>query len=83
MKLYDLKILRVLDIEERASPEKAITILQARNALPEQARKSYMTTYRHMHKLADKGYLKCGLDDGLASTYFITDMGRTFLKITL
>ena len=26
------------------------------------------------------GYVKCGLVDGLASTYFITDSGKSFCK---
>lgn len=43
-------------------------------------RKSHSTVYRHLFNMEHLGYVKCRLVDGLASTYFITDSGKSFCK---
>jgi len=39
-------------------------------------KKSYSTIYRHLLRLTKQGYVENALDDGLASTYIITDTGK-------
>lgn len=80
MTKFGLEILMVLDDNDVDSSSKALSISQISALINEKKRKSYSTTYRHLCNMASQGYVKCGLVDGLASTYFITETGQSFCK---
>ena len=80
MTKFSLRILTVLNDNHVETPLRALSVNQVLSLMEEKQRKSYSTTYRHLNKMAELGYLKCGLCDGLASTYFITESGRSFCK---
>lgn len=82
MSKFGLAILTVLNNNEIVTVMNAASISQILDLLPECQRKSYSTTYRHLQSMVEQGYVKCGLIDGLASTYIISDMGRTYCKQT-
>lgn len=67
------------DNDVRSSPM-ALSVSQILSLMDEKKRKSYSTTYRHLCSMVQQGYVKCGLVDGLASTYFITETGQSFCK---
>lgn len=80
MTKFSLKILMVLSDNDIDSSSKALSISQILSIMQEKERKSYSTIYRHLCNMAQQGYVKCGFVDGLASTYFITETGRSFCK---
>ena len=80
MTKFSLKILTVLNDNNVETPSEAMSVNQILALIEEKQRKSYSTTYRHLLNMTELGYLKCGLCDGLASTYFITESGRLFCK---
>lgn len=80
MTKFGLEILMVLNDNDIDSLSKALSISQISALINEKKRKSYSTTYRHLCNMANQGYVKCGLVDGLASTYFITGTGQSFCK---
>lgn len=80
LKLFGLKILKFLMTEERDSPAEAITIADLRKALPEQERKAYSTTWRHIQRLLQNEYVACQLQDGISDLYFITQKGKDFCE---
>lgn len=80
MSKFGLAILTVLNNNEIVTVMDAASISQILDLLPECQRKSYSTTYRHLQNMVTQGYIKCGLIDGLASTYFITDFGKAFCQ---
>lgn len=83
MSKFGLAILTVLNNNEIVTAINAASISQILELLPEKQRKSYSTTYRHLQSMVEQGYIKCGLVDGLASTYIISDMGRAYCKQSL
>ena len=78
MTKFGLVILMVLNDNSADIPSKVLSICQIIELTKEKLRKSYSTTYRHLHTLEELGYIKCGLVDGLASTYLITESGKLF-----
>ena len=78
MTKFDYEILVMLCNQNVDNPLKAMNISQILEFT--EKRKSYSTTYRHLLDMAQKGYIKCGLVDGLASTYYISDFGKTCCK---
>ena len=80
MTKFGLTILMVLNDNGIDSSSKALSISQITSLISEKMRKSYSTTYRHLCSMAAQGYVKCGLVDGLASTYFITEAGQAFCE---
>ena len=80
MTKFSLVILMVLNENNVDIPSKAMSVSQILALMGEKQRKSYSTTYRHLLNITELGYLNCGLCDGLASTYFITESGRLFCK---
>ena len=78
MTKFGLVILMVLNDNSADVPSKALSIGQIRELTKEKLRKSYSTTYRHLHTMEELGYVKCGLVDGLASTFMITESGKLF-----
>lgn len=80
MTKFSLEILMVLNDNAIETSSKALSVNQILSLVDEKQRKSYSTTYRHLCNLAQLGYVKCGLFDGLASTYFITETGKSFYK---
>lgn len=80
MTKFDLVILNVLNDNNIEIPSKALCVSQILALMEEKDRKSYSTVYRHLCNLERLGYVKCGLIDGLASTYFIADSGKLFCK---
>lgn len=80
MTKFGLAILTGLNNNEVIAVMSAKSISQILDLLPECQRKSYSTTYRHLQNMVTQGYIKCGLIDGLASTYFITDIGKAFCQ---
>lgn len=80
MTKFGLEILMVLNDKDITIPAKAMSISQILEEIPVSKRKSYSTTYRHLQSMVEQGYVKCGLVDGLASTYFIAENGRIFCK---
>lgn len=80
MTKFSLTILMVLNDNEVDSLSKALSITEILSLVNEKKRKSYSTTYRHLCNMVKQGYVKCGLVDGLASTYFITGAGQSFCK---
>lgn len=80
MTLYDLKIIQALNESGRDSPRSSITISATKDILPEQSRKSRITTSRHIDRLVTEGHLSRSFADGLAATYYITDQGKEFLQ---
>lgn len=81
MTKFGLVILMVLNDNSADVSSKALSICQIRELTKEKLRKSYSTTYRHLHTLEELGYIKCGLVDGLASTYLITESGKLFCNL--
>lgn len=80
MTKFSLVILCVLNDNDVGTPSKALSVNQILSLMGEKQRKSYSTAYRHLCNMEHLGYVKCGLVDGLASTYFITDSGKLFCK---
>jgi len=80
MTKFGLVILTVLNDNSADTPSKALSVSQILELTKEKQRKSYSTTYRHLCNMEQLGYVKCGLVDGLASTYFITESGKLFCK---
>ena len=80
MKLFGLKILKFLIAEGKDSPFEAITIAELRKALPEQERKAYSKTWRHVQRLLQRGYIACELQDGISDMYFVTQKGKDFCE---
>lgn len=80
MTKFGLTILMVLNDKDIDTSSKALSIGQILSLIPEKYRKSYSTTYRHLNRMTKQGYIKCGLFDGLASTYYITGIGKSFCK---
>lgn len=80
MTKFDLAILKVLNDSEVETPSKALCVSQILALMDEKQRKSYSTTYRHLLNMEQLGYVKCGLAEGLASTYLITESGKIFCK---
>lgn len=78
MTKFSLSILAVLCNGDVTVASKSLSIPQILERMPEKQRKSYSTTYRHLLNMVKQGYVKCGLDDGPASTYFITEAGQSF-----
>lgn len=80
MTKFDLTILSVLYDNGIDTASKAISIGQILSLIPCKHRKSYSTTYRHLNNIVQQNYAKYGLIDGLASTYFISETGKSFCK---
>ena len=78
MTKFSLVILSRLNEFNVESASKSLSISQILDLIPEKQRKSYSTVYRHLSNVVSQGYAKCGLDDGLASTYYITENGKSF-----
>lgn len=79
MTKYGLTILSVLQESNAAVPSRSMSIPQVMDQLPEGKRKSYPTIYRHLLEMSRLGYVKPGLDDGAAATYYITPNGLRFI----
>lgn len=80
MTKFGLAILQVLNDNDASTSSKAFSIIQILELIPEKQRKSYSTTYRHLQNLVTQGYIKCGFSDGMASTYFIRETGKSLCK---
>lgn len=80
MKKLSLIILYLLNENNAVSPLGALSVKQILELIEEKQRRSRSTTYRHLCKMKALGYLKCGLDDGIGSTYYISESGKVFLQ---
>ena len=80
MTKFSLAILNVLNDNDVEIPSKALCVNQILSLMEEKQSKSYSTTFRHLLNMAELGYVKKGLDDGLALTYFISESGKLFCK---
>lgn len=80
MTKFSLAILTVLNNNNVETPSNALSVNQIMGLMEEKRRKSYSTTFRHLLNMAELGYVKKGLDDGLALTYFISESGKSFCK---
>ena len=80
MTKFSLEILMVLNDNYVTSSSMALSMSQILSLMDEKKRKSYSTIYRHLCNMVQLGYVKCGLVDGLASTYFVTQTGQLFCK---
>lgn len=72
----------MLNDNNAETPSKALCISQILSLMEEKQRKSYSTVYRHLCNMEHLGYVKCGLVDGLASTYMITESGSQKIEET-
>jgi len=77
---FSLSILAVLCSEDVTVASKSLSIPQILELMSEPQRKSYSTTYRHLLNMVKQGYVKCGLDDGAASTYYLSSSGVSFYQ---
>lgn len=80
MTKFDYEILMLLNEKNVDNPLKAINISQILEDISVAKRKSYSTVYRHLQEMTKRGYVKCGLVDGLASTYYIDALGKAYCK---
>ena len=80
MTKFSVKILEVLEEKNATTAANSMSTTQILEYLPKNERKSYNTTYRHLLSMKKQGFIKCGLNEGLASTYFIQESGELFLK---
>lgn len=80
MTKFSVKILEVLEEKNATTAANSMSTTQILEYLPKNERKSYSTTYRHLLSMEKQGFVKCGLNEGLASTYFIQESGELFLK---
>ena len=80
MTKFSLEILMVLNDNYVTSSSMALSMSQILSLMDEKKRKAYSTIYRHLCNMVQLGYVKCGLVDGLASTYFVTQTGQLFCK---
>lgn len=80
MKLLELKILKQMISTGRDSPDRAITINELITLLPDQVKRSYTTTWRHIQKLIEKGYVTYGYKDGLSDMFYLTQAGKQFFE---
>lgn len=71
-------ILSVLNREEAASGISAMSAYEVAEQMNDVYRAD--TIYKTMVKLNKAGYIKCGLKDGKANTYFITQSGQNALE---
>ena len=77
---FTMDLLSVLYKNKINTPVKALTVPQIILLMEKNKGKSYSTTYRHLCMLEKISYLKCGFDNGIAPTYFITNEGSKFLE---
>lgn len=80
MTKFDYEILMLLNEKNVDNPLKAINISQILEEISVAKRKSYSTIYRHLQSMSKQGYVKRGLVDGLASTYYIDELGKAYCK---
>ena len=80
MTKFSVKILEVLEEKNATTAANSMSTTQILEYLPKNERKSYSTTYRPLLSMEKQGFIKCGLNEGLASTYFIQESGELFLK---
>lgn len=80
MTKFDYEILMLLCNQNVDNPLKAMNISQILEEISVAKRKSYSTTYRHLQSMNKQGYVECGLIDGLASTYYISELGKAYYK---
>lgn len=80
MTKFSLVILKVLSENGIETPVKSSSVPDILNFIPINQRKSYSTTYRHLQNMLSKEYVISGLDDGPASTYYISDSGKKFYQ---
>ena len=80
MTKFSLVILTVLNDKSAKTPSSALSVSQIIELMGEKRRKSYSTTFRHLLNMAELGYVKRKLDEGLALTYFISESGKLFCK---
>lgn len=80
MTKFGLAILQVLNDNDVSTSSKAFSISRILELIPDKQRKSYSTTYRHLQNMVTQGYIKCGFSDGMASTYFIGETGKSLCK---
>lgn len=80
MTKFDYEILMLLNEKNVDNPLKAINISQILEEISVAKRKSYSTTYRHLQSMSKQGYVEWGLIDGLASTYYISELGKAYYK---
>ena len=80
MTKFDYEILMLLCNQNVDNPLKAMNISQILEEISVAKRKSYSTTYRHLQSMSKHGYVECGLIDGLASTYYISELGKAYYK---
>lgn len=78
MTKVSLAILKVLNDNDIQSSSKALSVSRIIQTIDKNNKKSYSTIYRHLCNMEEKGYVKYGLCDGLASTYYITETGKLF-----
>lgn len=81
MTKFDCEILMLLNEKNVDNSLNAINISQILEEISVIKRKSYSTVYRHLQELTRQGYVKCGLMDGLASTYYIDGLGKAYCKV--
>lgn len=80
MTKFSLTLLKVLSENGIETPVKSSSVPDILNLIPINQRKSYSTAYRHLQDLLSKEYVRAGLDDGPASTYYISDSGKIFYQ---
>lgn len=78
MTKVSLAILGVLCDNKIETSSKALSVNQIILLMDKRGKKSYSTIYRHLGNMTEQGYVKCGLCDALAFTYFITESGKLF-----
>lgn len=83
MTKFSLEILLVLNENHIESPATALSVGDILALMSQKQQKSYSTTFRHLGKLEKNGYVKCGLADGSAITYYISDTGKLFCSANL
>lgn len=80
MTKFSLTILSVLCRGKANVASNSMSIPQILEKIPENQCKSYSTTYRHLQTMVEKGYVNVGLDDGAASTYWLSSSGEVFFR---
>lgn len=70
-------LLALLD-EQASNTFRAMSIHEITRS--EELQYKEITVYKHLKKFLDEGFVEYGLKDGKACTYYITDMGRNYLK---
>ena len=78
MTKLDLTLLMLMNENHVDNVSQAKTVTEIIEMIPNSQRRAYNTVYRHLQSMVEQGYVKCGLMEWIARTYYISETGKLF-----